>query len=133
MRNDHRGGQRRNSRDRPDPLLKVEWCRVIDHPEVDAAIVVYDHNTDFINNTNDNGPQNDMKFFIPDIVGGLYTAFIFSFNSLNDFFIPFLIFLLLLLILLTIILLLTSTFNLLVPVIDLRSRFEILCTTFNTI
>ena len=40
MRNDHRGGQRRNSRDRPDPLLKVEWCRVIDHPETDAAIVV---------------------------------------------------------------------------------------------
>ena len=36
MRNDHR----RSSRDRPDPLLKVEWCRVIDHPEVDAAIVV---------------------------------------------------------------------------------------------
>ena len=40
MRNDHRGGQRRNPRDRPDPLLTVEWCRVIDHPEVDAAIVV---------------------------------------------------------------------------------------------
>ncbi|MCH2434930.1 MAG: DUF655 domain-containing protein [Candidatus Poseidoniaceae archaeon] len=40
MRNDHRGGQRRNPRDRPDPLLKVEWCRVIDHPETDAAIVV---------------------------------------------------------------------------------------------
>lgn len=40
MRNDHRGGQRRNSRDRPDPLLKIEWCRVIDHPETDAAIVV---------------------------------------------------------------------------------------------
>ena len=40
MRNDHRGGQRRNSRDRPAPLLKVEWCRVIDHPETDAAIVV---------------------------------------------------------------------------------------------
>ena len=40
MRNDHRGGQRRNSRDRPDTLLKVEWCRVIDHPETDAAIVV---------------------------------------------------------------------------------------------
>ncbi len=40
MRNDHRGGQHRNSRDRPDPLLKVEWCRVIDHPESDAAIVV---------------------------------------------------------------------------------------------
>ena len=40
MRNDHRGGPRRNSRDRPDPLLKVEWCRVIDHPETDAAIVV---------------------------------------------------------------------------------------------
>ena len=36
MRNDHR----RNSRDRPDPLLKVEWCRVIDHPDADAAIVV---------------------------------------------------------------------------------------------
>jgi len=40
MRNDHRGGQRRNPRDRPDPLLQVEWCRVIDHPENDAAIVV---------------------------------------------------------------------------------------------
>ena len=40
MRNDHRGGQRRNPRDRPDPLLQVEWCRVIDHPETDAAIVV---------------------------------------------------------------------------------------------
>ena len=40
MRNEHRGGHRRNNRDRPDPLLKVEWCRVIDHPEVDAAIVV---------------------------------------------------------------------------------------------
>ena len=40
MRNDHRGGQRRDSRDKPDPLLKVEWCRVIDHPEAGAAIVV---------------------------------------------------------------------------------------------
>ena len=40
MRNDHRGGQRRNPRDRPDPLLTVEWCRVIDHPEADAAVVV---------------------------------------------------------------------------------------------
>ena len=40
MRNEHRGGNHRNNRDRPDPLLKVEWCRVIDHPEVGAAIVV---------------------------------------------------------------------------------------------
>ena len=40
MRNDNRGGNRRNNRDRPDPLLTVEWCRVIDHPESDAAIVV---------------------------------------------------------------------------------------------
>ena len=40
MRNDNRGGNRRNNRDRPDPLLTVEWCRVIDHPEADAAIVV---------------------------------------------------------------------------------------------
>ena len=40
MRNEHRSGQRRNNRDRPDPLLSVEWCRVIDHPEIDAAIVV---------------------------------------------------------------------------------------------
>jgi len=40
MRNDNRGGHRRNLRDRPDPLLTVEWCRVIDHPEADAAIVV---------------------------------------------------------------------------------------------
>lgn len=40
MRNDNRGGHRRNNRDRPDPLLAVEWCRVIDHPEADAAIVV---------------------------------------------------------------------------------------------
>tara|TARA_B100000925_G_scaffold56107_2_gene36945 strand:- start:1990 stop:2619 length:630 start_codon:yes stop_codon:yes gene_type:complete len=40
MRNEHRSGHRRNNRDRPDPLLKVEWCRVIDHPEPDAAIVV---------------------------------------------------------------------------------------------
>ena len=39
MRNEHRSGQRRNNRDRPDPLLSVEWCRVIDHPETDAAIV----------------------------------------------------------------------------------------------
>ena len=40
MRNEHRGGNHRNNRDRPDPLLKVEWCRVIDHPEAGAAIVV---------------------------------------------------------------------------------------------
>ena len=42
MRNDHRGGQRRNNQrsDKPDPLLKVEWCRVIDHPESDGVIVV---------------------------------------------------------------------------------------------
>lgn len=40
MRNDNRGGHTRNNRDRADPLLTVEWCRVIDHPEADAAIVV---------------------------------------------------------------------------------------------
>ena len=41
MRNDRRGGQRRNQRqDKPDPLLKVEWCRVIDHPEADGVIVI---------------------------------------------------------------------------------------------
>lgn len=40
MRNDNRGGHRRNNRDRADPLLTVEWCRVIDHPEADSAIVV---------------------------------------------------------------------------------------------
>ena len=41
MRNDRRGGQRRNNRsDKPDPLLKVEWCRVIDHPEAGGVVVV---------------------------------------------------------------------------------------------
>jgi putative nucleotide binding protein len=41
MRNDRRGGQRRNQRsDKPDPLLKVEWCRVIDHPEAGGVVVV---------------------------------------------------------------------------------------------
>ena len=40
MRNDNRGGHRRNSRDKPDPLLAVEWCRVIDHPDAESAIVV---------------------------------------------------------------------------------------------
>ena len=41
MRNDRRGGQRRTPRsDKPDPLLKVEWCRVIDHPEDGGVIVV---------------------------------------------------------------------------------------------
>ena len=42
MRNDSRGGQRRNNsrNDKPDPLLKVEWCRVIEHQEVGGAIVV---------------------------------------------------------------------------------------------
>ena len=42
MRNDSRGGQRRsNSRnEKPDPLLKVEWCRVIEHPEAGGVIVV---------------------------------------------------------------------------------------------
>ena len=42
MRNDSRGGQRRNNprNDKPDPLLKVEWCRVIEHQEAGGAIVV---------------------------------------------------------------------------------------------
>ena len=40
MRNDNPVVQRRNNRDRPDPLITVDWCRVVDHPEVDAAIVV---------------------------------------------------------------------------------------------
>ena len=42
MRNDSRGGQRRNNsrNEKPDPLLKVEWCRVIEHPEAGGVIVV---------------------------------------------------------------------------------------------
>tara|TARA_B100000767_G_C19675393_1_gene497124 strand:+ start:396 stop:998 length:603 start_codon:yes stop_codon:yes gene_type:complete len=42
MRNDSRGGQRRNNprNDKPDPLLKVEWCRVIEHPNATGVIVV---------------------------------------------------------------------------------------------
>ena len=43
MRNDTRGGQRRNnprSDNKPDPLLKVEWCRVIEHSSVGGVIVV---------------------------------------------------------------------------------------------
>lgn len=42
MRNDGRGGQRRNNsrNEKPDPLLKVEWCRVIEHPEAGGVIVV---------------------------------------------------------------------------------------------
>lgn len=42
MRDDRRGGQRRNNHrsDQPDPLLKVEWCRVIDQPESDGVLVV---------------------------------------------------------------------------------------------
>lgn len=42
MRNDRRGGQRRNNprQERSDPLLSVEWCRIIDQPEAEAVIVV---------------------------------------------------------------------------------------------
>jgi len=43
MRNDTRGGQRRTnqrSENKPDPLLKVEWCRVIEHSSVGGVIVV---------------------------------------------------------------------------------------------
>ncbi len=43
MRNDSRGGQRRNNprnENKPDPLLKVEWCRVIEHPNATGVIVV---------------------------------------------------------------------------------------------
>lgn len=42
MRNDSRGGQRRNNsrNEKPDPLLKVDWCRVIEHPEAGGVIVV---------------------------------------------------------------------------------------------
>lgn len=42
MYSDRRGGNRRgNPRDnRSDPLGTVEWCRVIDHPKSDDAIVV---------------------------------------------------------------------------------------------
>ena len=42
MRNDSRGGQRRNNsrNEKPDPLLKVEWCRVIEHPEAGGVLVV---------------------------------------------------------------------------------------------
>ena len=42
MRNDSRGGQRRNNsrNEKPDPLLKVEWCRVIENPEAGGVIVV---------------------------------------------------------------------------------------------
>ena len=38
MRNNHRG--RRSRDDRADPLLQVEWCRVIDQPEAGEAITV---------------------------------------------------------------------------------------------
>ena len=42
MRSDSRGGQRRHNKrfDQPDPLVSVEWCRVIDHPEEGGVIVV---------------------------------------------------------------------------------------------
>ena len=42
MRSDSRGGQRRHNKrfDQPDPLVSVEWCRVIDHPEEEGVIVV---------------------------------------------------------------------------------------------
>ncbi|MBS73965.1 MAG: hypothetical protein CMA91_06965 [Euryarchaeota archaeon] len=42
MYNDRRSGNRRgNPRgQRSDPLLSVEWCRVIDHPSANEAIVV---------------------------------------------------------------------------------------------
>ena len=42
MRNDRRGGQRRNNSraEKPDPLLTVEWCRVIEHPEAGGVLVV---------------------------------------------------------------------------------------------
>lgn len=42
MQSGSRGGQRRhnNNGERTDPLISVEWCRVIDHPEDGGVIVV---------------------------------------------------------------------------------------------
>ena len=43
MRNDTRGGARRNNQrsdSKPDPLLKVEWCRVIEHSSAGGVLVV---------------------------------------------------------------------------------------------
>ena len=42
MHNDRHGGQRRGNQrsDKPDPLLKVEWCRVIEHPGASGVLVV---------------------------------------------------------------------------------------------
>ena len=42
MRNERHSGQRRSSSrtEKPDPLMKVEWCRVIEHPESGGVLVV---------------------------------------------------------------------------------------------
>jgi len=44
MRPPHRGDRRQGGRksrdDKVDPLLKVEWCRVLDHPAAGGVIVV---------------------------------------------------------------------------------------------
>jgi len=39
MQNQGRGN-RNNRGDKPDPLMKVEWCRVLDQPKVGDAMVV---------------------------------------------------------------------------------------------
>ena len=42
MRNERNSGQRRNNSrvEKPDPLLKVEWCRVIEHSGSNGVLVV---------------------------------------------------------------------------------------------